>query len=69
MWVLWCTCQKEREKERKGEGRMVTPGKLGVLLGNVKAIENPFPLGTINEEERKIPQEAIPVSTISKLGD
>lgn len=43
MWVLRCICQKEREKKGE-EGRMVTPGKLEkVSLGNVKAIENPFP--------------------------
>lgn len=52
---------KGKGKGKEGEGKMVTPGKLQrVSLGNVKAVENPFSLGTINEEGRKIPQGAIP---------
>lgn len=48
MWVLRCTCQRER-----GEGRRVTPEQLGrVSLGNVKALENLFPSGTMNGEEK-----------------
>lgn len=54
MWVLRCTCQREREWKR-GEGRRVTEGKLGrVSLGNVKASENLFPSGTMNGEEKSL---------------
>lgn len=52
---------KGKGKGKEGEGKMVTPGKLErVSLGNVKAVENPFSLGKINEEGRKIPPGAIP---------
>lgn len=61
MWVLRCTCQRERER-KKGEGRRVTPGKLErVPLGNMKAVENLFSSGTVSEEGRKIHQGAIPL--------
>lgn len=61
MWVLRCTCQRERER-KKGEGRRVTPGKLErVPLGKVKAVENLFSSGTVSEEGRKIHQGVIPL--------
>lgn len=52
---------KGKGKGKEGEGKMVTPRKPErISLGNMKAVENPFSLGTINEEGRKIPQGAIP---------